>query len=256
MPFFKVDNSLVYYAHVPKCGGTSVAYYINERFGPLAFQDNTYFRRPEHHRWTRSSAQHVDATVLEHLIPLSFFSAVFTIVRHPVDRVVSIYHFQLEVERSIPKGTGFGDWLKGLEAQYTEAPFAYDNHARPMSDIVPEGATVFHMEHGLDALVPWFDQMVGRADGPRAIIPENTRGQFVRTGRERVVPGDAELDLIASIYAEDYKRFGYRLHDKKPKTPPPAIGADFLAQRDRALAAAQQPVARLKRKLRQKLRKV
>lgn len=257
MPFFKFDDRLIYYAHVPKCGGTSVAYYLNARFGALAFQDNTYFQRPESHRWTRSSAQHVDAATLEHLIPLSFFSAVFTIVRHPVARIVSTYHFQLEVEKSIPESTSFGDWLKGLEAQYAMSPFSYDNHARPMSDIVPEGATVFHMEHGLDGLVLWFDSLTGRKDGPRAIIPENTRGQYVKNAVQgRVKPSDAELDLIGQIYAEDFKRFGYSLGEKAPKAAAPVFDETFLTERDKALVDAQKPVARFKRKIKQKLRKL
>jgi hypothetical protein len=253
MPFFQVNQSLIYYAHVPKCGGSSIANYIRERFGPLAFHDNIYNRQPEAQRWTASSPQHVDAVTLERLIPLSFFAGIFTIVRHPLGRAVSTYHFQLELERSIPQGTSFTDWLKMLETQHAQSPFIYDNHTRPMSDIVPEGATVFHMEHGLDALVPWFDALAGQGDGPRAIVPENVRGEHVKVTGTRVTPSDTDIDLIAQIYAADFKRFGYVPGDKTPTAAAPEITPDFIATRDRALAAAARPAARLRRKVMRKI---
>lgn len=253
MPFFKIDNRLVYYAHVPKCGGSSIANYIHERFGALAFHDNNYMKQSATHRWTKSSPQHVDAVTLERLIPLSFFDAVFAIVRHPVKRAISTYHFQLEVERSLPKSIGFTSWLRDLQSKNIENAFAFDNHTRPMSDIVPEGTTVFHMEHGLDSLVAWFDVLTGNEKGPRAILPENTRGQHVKIKTERVTPSRTDLNLIAEIYATDFKRFGYAPESQAPKADAPVLNAAFLAARDRALAAAARPTARLRRKVMRKI---
>tara|TARA_R110002051_G_scaffold146786_2_gene219579 strand:- start:59867 stop:60637 length:771 start_codon:yes stop_codon:yes gene_type:complete len=256
MPLFKIDQKLVYYAHVPKCGGSSIANYIRERFGALAFHDNAYFKQAPAQRWTASSPQHVDAATLERLIPLSFFSAVFSIVRHPVERAVSTYHFQLELEKSIPTGTSFTDWLHGLAGMHRDKPFAYDNHTRPMSDIVPDGGTIFYMEHGLDVLVPWFDALAGTQSGLRAIITENTRGEYVKVDQVRVTPRASDLDLIAEIYAADFKRFGYKVDAKEPEVPVPEISAAFMAQRDRALTAAVSPLGRIKRKAMRKFRQM
>lgn len=255
MPFFKLDNRLVYYAHVPKCGGSSVANYLRDRFGDLAFYENWYKSTPEHQRWTKSSPQHVDVVALERLIPLSFFSDIFTIVRHPVGRAISTYHFQLEVERSVPEGTSFTDWLSGLGETLRDSPFAYDNHTRPMSDIVPAGAQVFYMEHGLDALVPWFDALTGRKDAPRALLPENTRGAHVKPSGGRVTPSSRDLDLIAEIYSADFERFGYVVSEKMPQATAPVLDADFQADRDRALAQAMTPVAQLRRRIQRRFRR-
>lgn len=254
MPLFKIDQKLVYYAHVPKCGGSSIANYIRDRFGALGFHDNAYFKQAPVQRWTASSPQHVDAATLERLIPLSFFAAVFAIVRHPVARAVSIYHFQLELEKSIPQGTSFTDWLGGLAAMDADSPFAFDNHTRPMSDIVPEGATIFYMEHGLNALVPWFDALAGTQNGLRAIITENIRGEYVKVDNARVTPGPEDLNLIAEIYAADFTRFGYSINSNMPDSPVPEISAAFMAQRNRALAAAVGPLGRIKRKAMRKFR--
>lgn len=270
MPFFRIapDGSvpagggrLVYYAHVPKCGGSAVATYIAERFGPPAFHDNRHLSVPEPQRWSRTSPQHIDAGTLERLIPLDYFDAIFAVVRHPVARIVSTYHFQREVEGTIPEGMGFSDWLALLDPNPAGTPFAYDNHIRPMDDIVPQGAAVFHLEHGLDALVPWFDHVAGRADGPRAILPENTRGAYVKGAGSApasppATPTPADLARIATLYAADFARFGYEPASRAPKAPPPAMTPEALAARDRALAAARAPLARTLRGLGRRLRRL
>ena len=168
MPIFKAGGKLVLYAHVPKCGGSAVAWYLAQRFGPIAFHDNFHTRHDPRTLWSKTSPQHIDRGSLARLFPDGFFDAAFTIVRHPVARLVSAYHFQLEVEKSVPLTTGFSEWLEDLAELRSENPFAFDNHVRPMTEIVPDGATVFHMEHGLDALVPWFDALTGAASAPRA----------------------------------------------------------------------------------------
>ena len=255
MPFFKIDNEFVYYAHVPKCGGSSIANYLRDRFGPLAFYNTAFHNAPPARRWTRSSPQHVDAATFETLVPMSYFSAAFAFVRHPVSRLVSCYHFQAEVEELIA-GQSFSDWLKRLADRDPDDPFAFDNHVRPMAEIVPDGATIFHIEYGADQLIPWLDGIAGRADGPRAIPPENIRGQYAKTSTPVTEPTEADLALIAELYAMDFARFGYAPENKAPLAPKPRIDADFLADRDRALRAAARPLNQLKRKLRRKYYKI
>jgi hypothetical protein len=254
MPFFRTAGKLVYYAHVPKCGGSAIATYITTRFGALAFHDNGYLRQPPAARWTRSSPQHVDAASLARLIPPAMFDAVFTVVRHPVARCVSTYHFQREVEGTVPPNLPFSDWLAQLAPNGPDEPFAYDNHIRPMTDIVPAEATVFHLEHGLDALVPWFDAVAGDAAGGRAILPENERGAHGGAKDARARPTAADIARIAALYAADFARFGYVPDEKLPKTPAPVLPPEMIAARDRELAAARRPLARAMRSLGRRLR--
>lgn len=256
MPFFKTAGKLVYYAHVPKCGGSAVADYIRRRFGDLAFNDNRYMAQPEALRWTRSSPQHVDAQTLERLIPPGLFDACFTIVRHPVARAVSTYHFQAEVERQVPPGTSFSDWLAGLPRLLADQPFAADNHIRPMTQIVPEGATVFHLEHGLDPLVAWFDALAGTADPPRVIEERNTRGAYVRTTGQKAEPTAADVALIARIYAADFDRFGYDPARRAPAAPAPRMTPEFLAAREHAPRRRPAPFARLPERIGRRIRRL
>lgn len=253
MPIFKCENKLAYYAHVPKCGGSSIAEYIEYRFGRPGFHDNNYHNIPEQQRWTRSSPQHVDWRTMEQLIPFSLFDVIFSIVRHPVPRAISTYHFQLEVEKVISADVAFSDWLAELEVG--REPFAYDNHVLPMNRIVPEGATIFHLEHGLDSLILWLDLISGTQGPPRAIGTVNQRGTHVAVKSQKVIPTESDLARIYTLYAEDFKRFGYEPDNRTPKADKPEISDDFLRARDLELKEKNKPLARLQRSLRFKVRK-
>ncbi len=232
MPIVKTGSKLIYYAHVPKCGGSAVQDYLSARFGPLAFEDRRHTGHSERDLWSRTSPQHIDKRSLSRLFPPAFFDAQFTIVRHPVARIVSAYHFQLEVESRISKQTKFHDWLLELEEGLSENPFLFDNHVRPMSDIVPEGAKVFYLEHGLDALVPFFDDIVGDRATPRSVGHTNKRGDFAKTAGDKVAPTEEDMKIISSIYAEDFERFGYAIGDKKPLAGKPYLSPTYLQERD------------------------
>ena len=127
-------------------------------------------------RWSRTSPQHIDRASLERLIPASFFDVSFTIVRHPVARIVSAFHFQLEVERAIPADTRFSYWLEELRDLLDEEGFVYDNHLRPQAAFVPEGATVFRLEDGLDAVLSWLAEETGGTPPSRQAARDNVTG--------------------------------------------------------------------------------
>lgn len=209
MPIVRCGAQIIYYAHVPKCAGSAVEDYLAARFGPLAFRDTRHFSRPAQHRWSRTSPQHVDAATLARLFPEGFFDLAFAVVRHPVDRLVSAWHFQLEVEGTVPLGVGFSDWLQDIAERRAVEPFAFDNHTRPMDEIVPATAQIFRLEDGLDQIVPWLDRVTGLYEGPRALGQSNRRGERGRKGTSKVRPDAADLALIADLYAADFARFGY-----------------------------------------------
>ena len=224
MPIFRCRDKLVHYAHVPKCAGSAVNRYLAARFGPLAFQDEHHTKRGQAERWTRTSPQHVAHVALARLFPEGFLDASFTIVRHPVARLRSVYAFQIEVERAVPPETGFSEWLATLPGALEADPRALDNHIRPMDDIVPEGAHVLHLEDGMEPLVAWLDALEGEARGPREVAPANRRsdrrGGKVTAPPARPTPPD--LELVGSLYARDFERFGYRIDEARPPARPKA----------------------------------
>ncbi|MBF9032144.1 sulfotransferase family 2 domain-containing protein [Rhodobacterales bacterium HKCCE3408] len=246
MPIIRAGAQLIYYAHVPKCGGSSVERYLTDRFGPIAFVDTRHHSLRPERRWSRSSPQHIDLVSFERLFPRGFFDASFAIVRHPVARLVSAYHFQLEVERSTPAAFSFSDWLDMIPETLAEIPFAYDNHILPMTQIVPEGARVFHIEHGVDAIIPWFDELTGVVCGPRAMRRVN---EHKGRGGAKEKPSATDIARIAEIYAEDFERFGYTPDDRTPTAPAPFLPPDFIAARDAELAQDARPLRWLKGRL-------
>lgn len=250
MPIFKAGQKLVYYAHVPKCAGSSLEDYVHARFGEMAFLDGSYMSRPASERWSKTSPQHIDVKSLSYFINPDFFDHIFTIIRHPVARIVSAYHFQLEVERMVPDGTGFGEWLLDIQERLAEEPFLFDNHVIPMSRIVPEGAEVFYLEHGLDALIPYFDALANNADGQRAIGRSNERQG---NKGNRVVPTDKDLELIAQLYAEDFQRFGYSIENQEPTVAAPVISPEVTAARDHTLARQARPIAKFAMRIARRL---
>ncbi len=250
MPFVKTGGKILYYAHVPKCGGTSVEDYLSERFGTIAMLDRHFNSREPGTRWTKTSPQHVDAESLEHILPLAFMDAVFTVVRHPVARAESAFHFQVNVEKSIPPDTGFSNWLQGQIDMQAADRFVLDNHMRPQSDFVPEGAAVFHLENGLDALIPWLDDFAGNAEGPRSIGHSNKRksGGEKSASPPRAKPSDADMAVLREFYAADFERFGYTPETRKPKEARPVLSEEFIRLRDRDLARRSSTAFKLQRK--------
>ena len=252
MPFALLTGRLVYYAHVPKCGGSSVEAYMTERFGPLGLVDTRFLDRAEAARWSRTSPQHVDWATLTTFLPEAMIDACFAVVRHPVARVISAYRFQRDQEGTLAPDTVFSKALPGMLERAGSDPWAFDGHLRPQTDFMPADAAIFHLEHGLDALVPYFDALAGNREGPRAIGHENT-AKAGKGASERITPDADDLARIAAFYAADFDRFGYTPDAKAPTAPPPQISAEYIRDRDRARARARHPATVLARKFRRRI---
>lgn len=223
MPLAFIQGRLVHFAHVPRSAGTAVENYLHARFGRLAFLDRQFNTQAEAERWSKSSPQHVESAAFDRIIPRTWIAHSFAVMRHPEDRIVSVFRFQRDVEQTISQDMPFADWLADLEAVLAQTPHAHDNHARPASDLVPEGADLFRLEDGLSPLVNWFDDIEGARRGPREIARANDVSAVLAflgrsAGPEPEVTPEAR-QVIARIYAADFLRFGYEPRtDEEPRT--------------------------------------
>lgn len=224
MPIATISAKLVYFAHVPRCGGTSVENYLRGRFGPLALLDRQFIADPLLRTWCRSSPQHMEVAVLDRLIPPAFFAATFALVRHPADRLASVFRFQRDIERTIDPATGFTTWLDGLPKRLAEDPFHLDNHLRPMTDLVPANAVIFRLENGMEPVLTWIDELAGDTRGARKMPTANSHADRLAAQETEPLPApeltDDALDIIARLYAADFERFGY--DPEKPEPSPAA----------------------------------
>jgi len=211
MPFFRTEKGLVLFAHVPRCGGSSVENYLHGRFGKLGFLDRAFGKRPPDRRWHRTSPQHIDRATLDRLIPLSFFAAQFTVVRHPLKRMQSVYLHNREVLGQIPETQSFEEWLEDLPRQRRRDAGYLDNHARPMTELVPGGTKVFRLEQGLKQVQDWLDELTGTT-WPRDIGMVHSRAQLLKKKGTPALPhvlSPEAADQVAALYERDYDRFGY-----------------------------------------------
>lgn len=173
MPITRVNDKLIYFAHIPRCAGCGIENYLRKRFGPVAFLDRRFLAVPQEERWTKSSPQHMTRDAMERLFPEAFFDASFAVVRDPADRLRSVFLRQRDIEQTLPADTDFQSWLSTLPLSY----FELDNHTRPMLDFLPKGCRIFWLEDGLEPLVAWLDALAGDTNGPRRIETINSHEQ-------------------------------------------------------------------------------
>ena len=214
MPLIRINAEIHYFAHVPRAAGTSVEAYLSKRFGSLALLDETYTAQPLHQRWSHTSPQHIDATTLQRFFPNDWITSSFAVVRHPVSRIVSAFRHQAEVVGTVPQGMDVNEWLLEWYESAETDPYLNDNHLRRQTEFVPEDATVFHIERGLDALVAHLDQLAGRADGARQITIHPSR----RSSGGGDTLSERSLAFIEDYYADDFVRFGYDADEPSPAT--------------------------------------
>lgn len=227
MPLAVIQGAPVLFAHVPKCAGSAVEDYLERAFGPLALLDRGHTARPPEGRWTRTSPQHADAASLTRLFPPPFLRASFAIVRHPVRRMVSVYYHQKYLEGLISSSTTLDDWLESLRAPGRD-PAMYDNHTRPMVEMVPHDARVFRLEDGWHAVIDWLQALAGiSVTLPRTMPEINVLSERLASEGKVFCPveiTDAAIGTICSLYRDDFSRFGYPLAPNAESGEGPAAG--------------------------------
>lgn len=232
MPSLTLPDRLIWFAHCPKAGGTSVETFMvatwGEAVGHLHWGWDLWWRDGG---WRRAdppnSPQHLvwdDAAAALGRMP----DAVFALVRDPVARMTSEYLWQRRpAHRGGRRGTVAGKmlarlpfplWLRLMLAAARVNPHAFDNHFRPQADFVPEAAEVFHLEAGLGPALNWLVDMTG---APPPATPPHV---LAAPRAHRVAPREAAL--IGRAFAADFIRFGYA----RPRPAPDRPGLDRLAR--------------------------
>ena len=74
MPIIKVNGVLLYFSHIPKCGGSSVENLLAQFSDSIVFLDRKFLTHKN--TWNTSSPQHIDGLSLNRLFKdksLAFF---------------------------------------------------------------------------------------------------------------------------------------------------------------------------------------
>ena len=211
MPSLDLPHCLIWFAHCPKAGGTSVEKLMvdtwGDRVGNLHWGWDLWWKNggwrladppnsPQHLVWSDALKVLPDPP-----------DAVFAVVRDPADRLVSEYLWQRQARRGTRAGKAlahlpFSFWLRLMLKTAARHPRAFDNHLRPQGDFIPEHARVFRLEDGLGPVADWLAGVTGDR-----LAPEAMPHALARRGAVRVRAVDAAL--MGKVFAPDYARFGY-----------------------------------------------
>lgn len=188
MPLCLMNDRMLLFVHIPKCGGSTVETYLQLK-GKLGF------KLKGRKGWCKTVPQHVHAEIYEPLFPDGFVDETFTVFRHPVERILSEYRYHVANMLEAPP---FSDWLEESLAIYADDPYARDNHLRPQVEFLCDGIKIFRFEDGLDNVLRYIDQHSGSGPIAQPIWEK-------KSSAPKPVPSDADLEKIMAFYAEDLR---------------------------------------------------
>lgn len=210
MPIVKFRDKLIYFSHIPKCGGASVESYLAKiSKGNIGFVDNGYHSLQKGIKWNNSSPQHIDGQSLERLFPVTFFDAFFAIVREPIERFESAFNFQKNIEKTIDPDTKINDFISSLDPKSISRFGQFDGHFMPQFMFLHPRAsyTLFKLEDGMERVKEYLDKLLFENKLTLKIPHLNAKAPGKNTQKE-ILTSENETKLKA-IYKHDYSLFNY-----------------------------------------------
>ncbi|MEM6388200.1 MAG: sulfotransferase family 2 domain-containing protein [Pseudomonadota bacterium] len=200
MPLITAHNKRIFFAHVPKTGGSSVEDYLLRRFGgPFSLRDITH-RRKDRKRGLIALSTHLAVEDLEDVLPHDV-DHLFAVVREPFSRMKSQYRFQAGISKT--RNFDLHTWLRIILKTAEIDPRVYQNHIRPQSELVHKDSAVFKLEDKFTDMIEWLDEVTGTTD------PDIEVGHLLKRKREPIEFSREDVQLITEFYRDDYDRFGY-----------------------------------------------
>jgi hypothetical protein len=236
-----VSDTVLFFAHIPKTGGSSVERYLAAK-GPVALLHN---RTAE---WSRTTPQHMPAAVFRHFVPETFYDHGFAVLRDPKAKMISTFRmragrrhawhnplnwilyplcrlrgpevYAIRVWRMV-LSLDFDTWFRIVALWRRRNPYIYDGHCLPQSAYVHPGHRLFLLEDGLEPVFRWIDAVTGTP--PVTGTFHDRKGQPLPV---RCAP--ATEARLRAVYAEDYALIAAcrRARDaQEPAAQPPAAAA-------------------------------
>jgi hypothetical protein len=211
MPILKANNLLCHFAHIPKCGGTSVEVYCQTVGISTAFLDWQYKQEIGSEPWNSSSPQHVDGYSLSRLFPPAFFDFHFAITRHPLTRLISAFQHQTSAAGKISSDINLSDFITLELYSITERAGAFDNHFLPQTRFfIPNQAyKMFKIENGLDRVKNFLDTQFFGALTTTSIGHENRVSRATPRDSRRLDLNKTAKSIVREIYSRDFELLRY-----------------------------------------------
>ncbi|MDU8926153.1 sulfotransferase family 2 domain-containing protein [Alisedimentitalea sp. MJ-SS2] len=191
MPLARLGQTLVFFAHIPKTGGTSIETYLRSK-GQVTMHSGVDLE------WLPCSPQHMHVELHGALLEPGFCDYTFAVLRDPVERMKSEYRHRSK--RASDRGkhvASFDEWAPRVLKLSRNQPYLYDNHLRPQTEFVTPDMRLFRLEGGLDPVYDWIDTL-----GGNPVVPSRDWKRNLSHGQVEVAP-ETET-FIRGFYAMDY----------------------------------------------------
>jgi len=209
MPIIKVNGVLLYFSHIPKCGGSSVENFLAQFSDSIVFLDRNFFTHKK--TWNTSSPQHIDGLSLNRLFKdKNFFDYYFAIVRDPISRFKSAFMFQKHIEKKIPKDISINEHISLIKDEKISL-FSYcDNHFLPMIHFFMPNTEyrIFKIEEGLENFKKWLEVNIYKKKINFEIPRENSSLKKIKQIEDYNL-NEESIDNLKIIYKKDYEAFKY-----------------------------------------------
>lgn len=208
MPIFTRNGRTLLFVHVPKAGGTSIEKGLAGAGWHMTLRATRRSEGPELFSLRRVSPQHYHATLLQDLLHIDRFDAVFSVVREPLARFRSEYAMR-HPDPDAGTADRVDEWTRQMLTAYTSNPFVLDSHLRPQHEFLLPGAHVYRLEDGLDAMSADLNERydLGLPDRfPRRLRSGDKRRPLASSAVEL---GREAMKLVTEFYAADFEELGY-----------------------------------------------
>lgn len=195
MPIATIGSYNILFVHIPKTGGSSIESFL-EKHGHLSFKND----KSKH--MTFCSQQHLHANPLKTIRKTKKIDWTFTIVRHPVARIVSEYKYQMRKHNYFRSRLSFSAWLKYSILRRKVNPYHRDNHFRPQVEFEMNDADIFYFENGIDNCISHIAEELC-IPAPSSIIHEK------KTRNHKFKITKKDINYIEKEYKEDLFQYSY-----------------------------------------------
>lgn len=206
MTVFRKDEQAVYFAHIPKTGGTTVERVFVSNEWEMAFFDGG--KGKSYLNLLQNSPQHMDRKQYESIFKMSQFDFSFTCVRHPLARFKSEMVMRMRNRVKINNEKKNTEFAFKLIDDYIADANVFDGHLKPQVDYISRGMRVFKLEDGMSELIEQLNDNYKLSlayDGVHYMSGKKLAG--IKSSDIKI--SNSVIKAVQDLYREDYIMFSY-----------------------------------------------